>query len=134
MSTTISTEDYSVKEKEFIEKIEKELQKEKASKTKYIQSNQICLPNKNFYTQPVQIYIKYKRDRNTFKQLYARNKLNFYFTLQKKQITKFIKRSLPYSLISLILSATTFHLLSISGFYKFLYRVWTYLRNIFKRN
>ncbi len=134
MSNIISAEDFSEKDKEFIQKIEKELQKEKASKLKYVQENENYLPNINFYNKPVHIYLMYKKNRKTFKQIYTKSKLQFYISMQKKIIFKFIRKTLPFSLISLILTATALHILSISGFYKILRNACTRLRNLFSRN
>lgn len=132
MSTTIS--EFSIKNDEFIKKIEKELEKEKANKFKYLQSNEKLKFNRNFFYHPVIKYMKYKQSRDQFRQLHRESKLKFYMKLQKKIIVKFIRKSLGHSLMTLIFSASAFYLLSISGFYKLLEKVWIRMRGLFSRN
>ena len=132
MSSTIS--EFSTKNDEFIKKIEKELEKEKANKLKYIQSNEKLKFSRNFFSHPVIKYMKYKKSRDQFRQLHKESKLKFYLTLQKKIILKFIRKSLGHSLISIILSASGFYLLSISGFYKLLEKLWIKMKGLFWRN
>ena len=133
MSTTISSDSaLTKKDLEFISRIEKELEKEKANKLKYLKSNENLQFNKSMYTSPFSSYMKYKNKKYLWKSLYNKSKFQFYFKINYSIMMKFIRKSLLYSAINLILSASGMYLLSISGFYKLLDKIWKKIKMNFR--
>jgi len=133
MSTTICSDTaLTKKDLEFISRIEKELEKEKANKLEYLQSNENLQFNKNMFTSPLSSYMKYKNKKYLWKSIYIKSKFQFYFKMNYSIMMKFIRKSLLYSAINLILSASGMYLLSISGFYKLLDKLWRKIKMLFR--
>ncbi len=134
MSFVMPNDKFDSTDEEIEKFILKELEEKKQNVLKKIKEKEqdylIFKYKNNFYLSPFKQYLKYKRKKTQYRELYNQNKLKYYFTINRELVWKYFRKRLLSKLISAVLFSSGMYFFYATGADK---KLLTFMKNFYRK-